>query len=133
MYTSFDELWQGWGKNLYRAAADSPAKMVTILLAFSLAYLAPEALLAVSAISLFFAPTPFAVAAVLASGAVAAWGHLMRIRKYRAMRWPLRYEWGHSLATEVALLLLVSSFVSDRRKSGIVWKGRTYDGGRLDS
>ncbi len=126
MYTSLGDMWRGWGKNLYRAAAGNVGRFIAIEAALAAAYLLPTAVLLWALASLVFAPTvPGAVAAVLAAVTVGR-GHSLRIRKYRRMGWPVRFEPAHEAGVVFAMVLLAASAVRERRRGGVAWKGRSY-------
>ncbi|MHC4714105.1 MAG: glycosyltransferase family 2 protein [Planctomycetota bacterium] len=126
MYTSLGEMWRGWGKNLYRAAAGGFGRFLAIEAALVAAYLLPPAVLLWSLASLVFSPTvPGAVAAVLAAVIVGR-GHSLRIRKYRRMGWPLRFEPAHEAGVVFAMVLLAASAVREKKRGGLTWKGRSY-------
>jgi glycosyltransferase involved in cell wall biosynthesis len=125
MYTSLSTMWEGWGKNLYYAAAGSFAKFLSIEFSFALAYLAPPLVLLWALWSLAAAATPYGIVCALAAAAVWGYGHYLRIVKYRAMCWSLRYEPAHEIAVVFALVLLVSSALKHARARGATWKGRS--------
>ncbi len=129
MYTGLAEMWEGWGKNLYRAAAGGPMRLLHIELLLFLAYLAPLLTVVYSAVRIASEPNPAGWVMLALAGAVLVRGHLLRMRKYKAMGWPVRYEPGHEIGAVFALFLLVVSAFKDRRSGAVSWKGRTYAGG----
>lgn len=129
MYTGLAAMWEGWGKNLYRAAAGTPARLLSIELQLFLAYLMGPVLVAYSAIRLLLQPSATGSLALLAAAALTAWGHLLRLGKYRALGWPARYEVAHEAGVVFAMVLLVVSAFKDRAVGGLSWKGRSYTGG----
>lgn len=129
MYTGLAAMWEGWGKNLYRAAAGTPARLVSIELQLLFAYLLGPLLFAYSVIRLLLWPSAAGSLALLAAAALTAYGHLLRLGKYRAMGWPARYEPAHEAGVVFAMILLVVSAFKDRAVEGLSWKGRSYTGG----
>jgi len=129
MYTGLAEMWEGWGKNLYRAAAGTPLRLLGIEALMFLAYLAPLLLAVYAGVRLIWQPTAAGGIAFGAAVVLLGYGHLLRLRKYRAMGWPARFEPGHSAGVVFAMVLLAVSAFKDRKAGALAWKGRTYAGG----
>ncbi|MEL6342615.1 MAG: glycosyltransferase family 2 protein [Myxococcota bacterium] len=119
MYTSTQEIWEGFSKNLYEGIGESPFALLGVVALYSLAFIVPY-------IALFFAIDAGAAAAWTAAAAVGVGANLLT-------RGALAGRYGHSLLSVIAhpiavmflLALAVNSFLWSRRGQ-IRWRGRVY-------
>lgn len=118
MYASFDEIWAGWGKNLFAGMHYSWATV-----AFVLGFLAWTTL-----------SGPVLAAIGAATGTEWLWWGLAHILVMQATRLAMDWQYGHKLiyglthapATAMVMVLIVHSGIKTQGK-GVQWKGRIYN------
>jgi chlorobactene glucosyltransferase len=125
MYTSRQEIIDGWRKNIFAGGRDTVPFGTLGLLVFPIALLTPPIIqlipFAVLAASLLELVPHVAQLWSIAAIALSLIGWLIT---YAAMRTPLRYALAYPLGAAVTTYLFASAI---KRGQRVAWKGRLYD------
>jgi chlorobactene glucosyltransferase len=131
MYRSLGDIWGGWTKHLYLTVAGGLAVLLRRELMLATVFLVPPAVLLWAVMSLAVDPAWLTLIPLVLTIGMEIWGHKERLKNYRIMKWPARYEPLFAPAMAFALLLLAASAVKHWTPGGLTWKGRRYSASDL--
>jgi len=131
MYATLKEIWQGWSKNFYKSLDESLALVVLAGIGVGWLFLLPWLFLFWSGWELAAGPERVQALVIMTLSLAAVLAHVVQ------RRW-LSSVYGLTPAAVVlqpvgALVvigILVNSTLKTRLGGGVVWKGRTYPGGK---
>lgn len=118
MYRSFEEIWQGFGKNLALGARDNTAALLAGIAFFALIAPVPEVLLLRALARRRYGAAALQAAAIAATIAAAETG----MRRSRLPR-------GSGLwlpAGVIAMLAILGKSIADHGSGSVQWRGRRY-------
>jgi len=121
MYSSFNEVWKGYGKNLFKALGSSLVTLTIFEVGFFCLFVAPFYFFLRYQ---FLNPDP-----ALLPVCVAQIGYILLIRLFISMRY--KQSWQSvllsPLSTALMLLIGLRSGLLSFKRQGYEWKGRKYN------
>jgi chlorobactene glucosyltransferase len=129
MYTSLQEMWEGWTKNIYLGLSDRPSLMLLGVFGAFIALLAALFLPAWPVLGIYWylhGGGWMAVTVVLKS--IVMWAYIIFVRARVAKKMEISpwYAFTTPLGAAVFAAMMITSAVRVISGKGVTWKGRSY-------
>jgi len=127
MYRSFGQLWEGWTKCMYGSVGRNVLRTVSLVIAFTLAFIWPPAsLLLLGLVWLRSSNAQHLLALLAGSLLINLLCTFYRLNAYKLVGWDRRYDPLFPIGMLVAIGILLVSAMRHKTGLSVHWKGRSY-------